>query len=125
MKANELRIGNLVLFENEIQEISSIHSDNTVRLRKNKNEKCHGCYTINSEKIKPILLTDEWLIKLGFISDGIEWWNGFICLGIFKHGIHYLPTEEINYLVGQEFKYVHQLQNLIFVITGEDYPFEL
>jgi hypothetical protein len=106
IKAKELRIGNLVNFDDTLL----------------KFEFESGW---NLDYIKPIPLTDEWLTKLGFESDGIEWFDGVICLGIFKDGIYYLPTEEIHYRVGQEFKYVHQLQNLIFAITGEDYPFEL
>lgn len=111
MKANELRIGNLVV------------------------EKGRSPFAIGIEKIcdfangfykfEPIELTGEWLIKLGFKSDGIEWFDGVICLGIFKDGLYYLPTGEINYIVGKEFKYVHQLQNLYYAITGTDYLLEL
>ena len=106
MKVEELRIGNLVFekgrspFAIEIEKIIDF---------------ANGFY-----KFEPIELTDEWLIKLGFESDGIEWWNGIICLGIFKDGLNYLPTEEINYRVGQEFEYVHQLQNLHYAITGDE-----
>lgn len=101
MEARELRIGNLVNFDDTLL----------------KFEFESGW---NLDYIKPIPLTDEWLIKLGFESDGIEWWNGIICLGVFKDGIYYLPTEEIHYRAGQIFKYVHQLQNLHYAITGED-----
>ena len=101
MKARELRVGNLVNFDDTLL----------------KFEFESGW---NLDYIKPIELTDEWLIKLGFESDGIEWWNGIICLGIFKDGLNYLPTEEINYRVGQKFEYVHQIQNLHYAITGDE-----
>jgi hypothetical protein len=116
MIIEELRIGNLVLFENEIQEISSIHSDNTVRLRKNKNEKCHGCYTVNSEKIKPILLSKETLLNLGYknigmyfkIDSNIEFFvndNKLIC-DLYDETIYNMD-------------FVHQLQNLHFSLYHE------
>jgi hypothetical protein len=101
MKSRELRVGNLVNFDDTLL----------------KFEFESGW---NLDYIKPIPLTDEWLIKLGFETDGIEWWNSIIVLGIFKDGLNYLPTEEIHYRVGQEFKYVHQLQNLHYAITGDE-----
>jgi hypothetical protein len=112
MKANELRIGNIINIGEEINKLELV---DFVDIYEHK----------TLWRYEPIDLDSYWLTKLGFESDGIEWWNGIICLGMFKGGIYYLPTEEIHYRVGQEFKYVHQLQNLIFAITGEDYPFEL
>jgi len=116
MIIEELRIGNLVLFENEIQEISSIHSDNTIRLRKNKNEKCHGCYKVNNFKIKPILLTPELLLNLGYKSVGmffqidtnIEFFindNKLIC-DLYGETLYNMD-------------FVHQLQNLHFSLYHE------
>jgi hypothetical protein len=58
MKASELRIGNLLFSTNEAQEVSSIHSDNTIRLRKTKNDKCHGCYRVDDITVKPIPITE-------------------------------------------------------------------
>ena len=109
MKVEELRIGNLLNIGEEINKLElvdflDIYEHNTLF------------------HYQPIPLTDEWLIKFGFESDDIEWWDGIICLGIFKDGIYYLPTENINDRVGQEIKYVHQLQNLYFALTGSDYP---
>lgn len=120
MKASELRIGNFLLFENEAQEVSSIHSDNTIRLRKTKNDNCHGCYCLDAITIKAIPLTEDWLLKFGFESDGIEWWTGVLSLGIYKDGLYYCPTEDIHYRRGKEFKYVHQLQNLHHALTDEE-----
>lgn len=102
MKVEELRLGNLIIEDGKQTEFNG------------------DFYHWIDGLIKPIELTDEWLIKLGFETDGIEWWNGIICLGVFKDGIYYLPTEEIHYRVGQEFKYVHQVQNLHYAITGDE-----
>ena len=106
MKIEELRIGNLVFekgrspFAIEIEKIIDF---------------ANGFY-----KFEPIPLTDEWLIKLGFESDGIEWWNSIIILAISKQGLWYCPTEQPHCIVGQKFEYVHQLQNLHYAITGDE-----
>ncbi|CAB4151894.1 hypothetical protein UFOVP600_38 [uncultured Caudovirales phage] len=130
MKIEELRIGNLVLFENEIQEISSIHSDNTIRLRKYKNEKCHGCYKLDSFKIKPILLTKELLLNNGFeFSIDTFYLKGFSiwftetytlindeyvdCMGFF-----YELRERG--MMDKQIKHIHQLQNLYFSLTNKE-----
>jgi hypothetical protein len=107
MKVEELRIGNLVNIGGEINKIELV---DFVDIYEHK----------TLFHYQPIPLTDEWLIKLGFETDGVEWWNSIIVLGIFKDGLNYLPTEEIHYRVGQEFKYVHQLQNLHYAITEDE-----
>jgi len=70
---------------------------------------------------EPIPLTEEWLIKFGFsgstidISDKISgcidsiYFNG-ICIG----------TASSEYSGLHRIKYVHQLQNLYFALTGEE-----
>ena len=109
MKANELRIGNYVDIKHDEYECESYQFDFESGW--------------NMEYIHPILLTEEWLMKFGFESDGIEWWNGVLSLGIYKDGLYYCPTEDIHYRLGKEFKYVHQLQNLHHALTDEELTF--
>ena len=109
MKVEELRVGNLVKIGGEINQLElydfvDIYEHKTIW------------------QYEPIELDGYWLNKLGFETDKVEWWDGIICLGIFKDGFYYLPTESLDYKVGQEIKYVHQLQNLYYSITGSDYP---
>jgi hypothetical protein len=118
MKASELRIGNLLRDKVTKTELKVIKLT----------EKDIVTFVIDRSKfplqdgwgIEPIPLTEEWLFKLGFETDHIEWWNGIICLGIFKDGIYYLPTDQISFRIGKEIEYVHQLQNLYFALTGEE-----
>lgn len=117
MKANELRINNLIYYN-----ISALLNE-----PKEKYKIIEMSYydfkTLSSEEdedYKPIPLTEEWLMKFGFESDGIEWWNGVLSLGIYKDGLYYCPTEDIHYRLGKEFKYVHQLQNLHHALTDEE-----
>ena len=115
MEANELRLGNLILLDGVIIEVSIID----LRVLDNP------MMTKATDKFKPIPLTEEWLIKFGFrpnkhgyIFDTFRvknWVTGFF------YG--YIPV----FLDGEEediedvqIKYVHQLQNLYFALTGEE-----
>ena len=103
MKATELRIGNLIQSkENRIFKVTS-----------------EDLQFIEAGSLcKPIPLTEEWLLKLGFIKDEIlEFYRDdksnstiiidydFICLLGYSH---------------VKIKYVHQLQNLYFALTNNE-----
>ena len=121
MKANELRLGNYVEYQVENYQLASIHSDNTIRLKcddethKNYSHGSIGCYGLR--ELKPIPLTEEWLIKFGFecvdTSDDHHYYldskHGFSLNRSFQH----LDCE-------YDLEYVHQLQNLFFALTGEE-----
>jgi hypothetical protein len=78
-------------------------------------ENSDGNYAIPSDKLKPIPLTEEWLLKFGF--DKIDF--QFI-----KNGIKLFPIRDLyyrgNFPIKSDIKYVHQLQNLFFALTGEE-----
>ena len=122
MKASELRIGNLLLFEGQAQYVSSIHSDDTIRFTYKIGQECHGCYKVSSKKIDPIPLTEEWLQKFGFEKSN----EGYTIEG-------YTVSFDADYPLwfGQQgccqydtikegIKYVHQLQNLYFALTSKE-----
>jgi len=106
MKANELRIGNLILKENtEIKVTASTLMD-----MQNK----------DSDYYSPIPLTEEWLLKFGFEKsypdgeDGWPWWTlNYVELVDYGDELEYNVTD-------RQFKYVHTLQNLYFALTGEE-----
>lgn len=105
MDLKELRLGNLVL------------------------DKLYGGVVIitkyfftegNVNNIEPIQLTEEILLKCGFVKDEFDNWENETRLGLYK------PEEFDGYLsiwgestVG-ECNYLHQLQNLYFALTGLD-----
>jgi hypothetical protein len=112
MKANELRIGNLVL------------------IPYNKSNKKEGFYEvtisavggfggyIGPEDYQPISLTEEWLLKFGFISNPYEdrYEKGVLHVECDKtKGETQLWIENMPHI-----KYVHELQNLYFALTGEE-----
>jgi hypothetical protein len=108
MKPNELRIGSYVYFEDELLKFDFEMG-------------------WNFDYIKPIPLTEEWLLKLGFecildISysfpkpyDNLEL-SYYGSINGFKKGW------VINKLFGLSngIKYVHELQNLYFALTNEE-----
>lgn len=148
MKANELRVGNLVVLkstqdEDEIAKLLSI-------------DEIEGCYYNNAEDsllidkeygktgnsfcifeiINPILLTEDWLSKFGFKNltdkENIKSLDLFINKGV----IGFYANNEDNYnsvyvysgiyedrdqiRICKNIKYVHQLQNLYFTLTGNE-----
>jgi hypothetical protein len=74
---------------------------------------------------KPIPLTEEWLIKLGFGMESPGFYSygeesmADYCYNLDDKTFHeYYPTSDMNCLAKCE--YVHQLQNLFFALTGEE-----
>jgi hypothetical protein len=112
MKSTELRIGNLVY--------DTKGYVNTIDL-----EAITYIFKESLNQVKPIPLTEEWLLKFGFKNrpDGIcDHWH----LGI-NPITHDWMIELKNlgagffYINGYfNIKYVHQLQNLYFALTGEE-----
>ena len=112
MKANELRIGNLVQLDGLKRPIKVSIIDTTE--------------TNSITKYKPIILTEEWLLKFGFERDGKYDFelkvNGIYFRGMCDDrqpintsiSIFNLPDCAI------KVKQVHQLQNLYFALTGQE-----
>ena len=101
MKANELRTGNLIELQGKFRRLIMIDAmANVVDVSR------VGLLCIN--EVKPIPLTEEWLLKFGFIWDGdIKILKGYLNDYVDGNGEARL-------------KYVHQLQNLYFALTGEE-----
>jgi len=115
MKANALRIGNYVDSENGIGKITCIEEKRV----------CVDCDKLTYTPIdivRAIPLTKEWLIKLGFKKDSDL--NSLFSL----NGIN-CNTSNMEFTLGsgkiKEIKYVHQLQNIYFALTGEELTVKL
>ena len=134
MKTTELRIGNLVLLDGEEMIITGITEDYVYFEG--------GFSMIIFTDIKGIPLTEEWLLKFGFWRwrAGSRSWiiNESVLdkIGTTTHRF-YLATSSKKYAVKTGYyyeartgyypstflryiKYVHQLQNLYFALTGEE-----
>lgn len=74
----------------------------------------------NDFQIKPILLTEEWLINFGFIKKD----EGYGILTSMKQAVLISFGNHNCVINGLSFnnptKYVHQLQNLFFALIGEE-----
>lgn len=108
MKANELRIGNIINNDGEEILVTS-----------------YTFYNIETdgEYFKDIPLTEEWLLKLGFE------WKGLISKGqyltittpcgkalVYNDGF----LKFVGVTIEVPIKHVHQLQNVYFALTGKE-----
>lgn len=116
MTENELRIGNL------IQWISTGNIDVVIDIVTFDKRKAN-INNISISDCSGIEITEEWLLKFGFVYRGIYYHfpnNDIFKLEQYKnknsfwlrHGSESIDCTRINY--------VHQLQNLYFALTGEE-----
>ncbi len=126
MKANELRIGNLMLlFSNRVCEVIKIEGESfTVKADEISNV---SVFPNMSNGIEPIPLTEEWLIKFGFVCTISNKDSGYKQYGLNKKGFDIMFSIECNYNpecfvenIGIDILYVHQLQNLYFALTNTE-----
>lgn len=133
MKASELRIGNWVYYPHLIYhgDVPTLYNYDQIVAIDNVAHRTNATTSwISNTMIKPIPLTEEWLVKFGFESyhnDFVlfykedvlieaSWSSRNINTGErYGWGI-YLPSTTINK--------VHQLQNLYFALTGEELTIE-
>lgn len=132
IEAKELRIGNYVKtdlkdsdFDNNIYQIETIANEfptlNTIEF---------GIGVIDWNNIKPIPLTEEWLVKFGFVkrfdSFLLRHKNGVISTYLSDNSVGLYDSEH-SYNIGfglnmgeLRVKHIHQLQNLYFALTNEE-----
>jgi hypothetical protein len=130
MKANELRIGNLVDLGNRIAKIIEISNLSCVVVDLEETQDTIEDY----ERTKPIPLTEEWLYKFGF-KDIDKGDNDYITYTDSNHD-YYLQIDvrkrdgkysildnsfdDLRDFSMVDISYVHQLQNMYFTLTGEE-----
>ena len=105
IKANELRIGNRVLFRGKEDTVWRVEDNNYYTENYG-----HG---VNNKDLEPIPLCDDWLLKFGFeyISSNRLVYNNEIVEFTF---------DGVPMLNGVFVLNVHTLQNLYFALTGEE-----
>jgi hypothetical protein len=106
MKANELRIGNYLLLQGVTKPMQVFIIDTTEQS--------------TQTKASPIPLTEDWLLKFGFKRKQIKDLSSYTLpkLELYQYSSN---NNKIffEYADGEvELKYVHQLQNLYFALTG-------
>lgn len=136
LSAKELRIGNYLFFNGQPGNVWGIdldvHDEGAPRIAVGDND-----YIVMESKegaqIKPISLTEEWLLRLGF-----QRWKGWLIIDAFSPG-HPSQRFDMNWssqsglmmksryqkdnpdtFYMRHIKHVHQLQNLYFALTGQE-----
>jgi hypothetical protein len=122
MKATDLRIGNIVtygfddepIYPERVGKIYSINNNGClIQLLRHKHDVAIG-------RIKPIPLTEEWLIKFGFV----ECSKGMYDYGDYTFNLEMCSlwdyTGDEGYLIATQIKYVHELQNLFYCLTKKE-----
>ncbi len=128
IRAQELRIGNFVMVNGEIEEIFGICEDYPF-LKTAK----YGACVIEYRDLDPITLTEDLLIKLGFVRNQIKTISEVIDISENDKHLEFEITEvgldlwissdkidEALYFPINHIKFVHQLQNLFFALTQQE-----
>lgn len=126
MKANELRLGNWVNVQPhakyaQIIEIKSVRPDNRDFVRISS-PYLDTQFSVEISQVEPIPLTEEILIKAGFKEEYDGW--------VFGKTI-FITKDDDGWHVGNfgffinSIQYLHDLQNLIFALTGEEIKIDL
>lgn len=119
MKVQELRIGNYLELLGEIRKVEGIFN-----LPKRKEMywiKCEGIIDTKIIHYKPIPLTEEWLLKFVFDKDIDDFYldiNTVLFVSYNDDEFVHLKSNHLETIAS--IKYVHQLQNLYFALTGEE-----
>jgi len=133
IKANELRIGNWVRYKRSdeyyyrnyfIAAIDVSNDDNVIAILENGNDFYRMSYENNGD-LQPVLLTKEILSSfenydkfLGFKIQPNDYPNGDLFIDFINEEDCYLQNCADGYKFGQPIKYVHQLQNIYFLLKG-------
>lgn len=111
---SELRTGNLIIFKSTdtIEAVLDIET---------ANRKTPIINNVHISDVEPIPITEEWLFKFGY--EGRESISGKNEYFFFENQPHQIWKPFNKFLDEQyrfEIKYVHQLQNLYFALTGKE-----
>jgi hypothetical protein len=124
MEAKELRIGNYVEHNNKwCYRSDDFFQDQDKHIFQFTDRDFYalGECTLFLENITPIPLTEEWLLRFGFIDGEIlEFDDLLFDVGNSMRYNFEDSTIGMGYYGNIKIKYVHQLQNLYFALTGKE-----
>lgn len=115
MKAQELRLGNLIY--------NSVGIVTDVTLLCGKIISISDSKKVNEADATPIPLTEKWLLKFGFRNNGQNMYDldGWIpCLREMR--LKEARWYQVYNVADCGIAYVHELQNLYFALTGKELP---
>lgn len=125
MKISELRIGNYVSLKSREAIVAEVHHTGILAWDLEETQD-----TIEDvERLEGIIITEKWLLNLGFTKVVIqEEEYYYFTNSSYEFELHWTPYKtrmipEYNgrrFVPGYHLKYIHQLQNLCFALTGEE-----
>lgn len=119
IEISELRLGNFIQDKNgKLIIVDSIVTEEGRGI--NAGISYNGCIPdYYPDDIFPIPITEEWLLKFGFLFDGAAFNNK---IRVFKiaNAVVWNPCEDVTATM----QYVHQLQNLYFALTGKELEYK-
>lgn len=142
METRDLRVGNYFLCSNKVNRVYGISVDGEIYTEQFG---ISVCSTHNNRK--PILLTEEWLLKFGFtetenkhyvnqhqytlqltghknedgsMNEDETWFDGICTASWASNGAMAVNTLCRGNYVCNVVRHAHQLQNLYFALTGEE-----
>ena len=121
LNADDLRIGNLVEYENAIFEIDII-----AREFPSLNTIAYGVGVVRWIDLKPIPLTEEWLLKFGFQKLYDNYYLLYVGSLTINYYYNYSGSTWKFMLEEQllDIKYVHEVQNLYYSLTKTELTYE-
>jgi len=121
--ANELRIGNKIKVYTDIVDVTDIGDDGTIGTTAYFDGQM-GCCGCTDSMADPIPLTPEILEKWDMVDEYGCSKQNFVIFH-YEDGTFSVGSSLGEYSVGKQFKYLHQLQNLYFALTGEELEVKL
>jgi hypothetical protein len=121
----ELRIGNYVLVNENLQQVSAINHTTVFTFTPGENDE-QVVSEYNLENIQPVLLTDDIIKQCGFVyHDYFKFWQ-LVTTGI-RSEMNLSPDYEvIDFMrkpILKKLTSLHQLQNIYFLLKGRELQF--
>lgn len=121
MEVNDVRVGNWVHggAQMKIYQVTNVHIADLITIQNDEEE-----VECLSDRVYPIELTDDLLAKIGFkYKDGCFNRAGF---EIYEQMGKYYPYDYWEgIIIGREIEGLHHLQNLFYMLKGEELNIEL
>ncbi|GGG59003.1 hypothetical protein [Epilithonimonas arachidiradicis] len=129
MKVQELRLHNLLQYEDNVVPVVGLNLEKDNDHSLVQIQQGNTRIPIHSQQLKPIRLTSEWLSKFGFVESYRS--DSRIRYDLPNFGKYDFDLSKDKILEGFLYfgnyircHYIHQLQNLHFVLTGKELKVE-
>lgn len=129
MDIQELRVGNIVTtVEGTKHYKKELEVENIINNNYNIDEPLTNVNGYSLSELKPIPLTEEWLLKMGFSCNGWSYVFGNFVFhaqgvnedGSFRNTEFHFKNNKGDIVISFIINNVHQLQNVFFSLTGRE-----